>query len=233
MNYETVNVLDHGYVSLIASMGTDFDIVAAARVSLLESSKGEEADLKLLKYLYNNKHTSPFEMVQFKFRVCAPIVVIRQWHKHRTWSYNEQSGRYMVFNEIKRYTPKVYRLQDPKNKQSSIGEIELPSDLVSKRDLIRRLSNELYEDMLNIGISREMARLEFSLSTYSTFIARVDGNNLINFLRLRLHDGAQYEIRIYAKALMELAATQIPHTISLFREEIQNNTNYNWINKNV
>jgi thymidylate synthase (FAD) len=118
MNYKTINVLDHGFVSLIDALGNDFDIVSAARVSVLESTKGEEADLKLLKYLYDHRHTSPFEMVQFKFRVSAPLVVIRQWQRHRTWSYNEKSGRYSIF-EIERYTPAFYRLQDPKNKQSS------------------------------------------------------------------------------------------------------------------
>jgi thymidylate synthase (FAD) len=231
MNYKIINVLDHGFVSLVDFMGNDDSIVAAARVSLLGKSKGQEADLKLLKYLYDNRHTTPFEMVEFKFHVRAPIFVIREWQRHRTWSYNEQSGRYMVF-DIQRYTPEFYRMQDAVNKQSSYGEIKLPNHLIEKRDLIRTMTDELYEDMLAAGIAKEMARIDFTISTYSEFFAKVDAHNLLHFLRLRLGDSAQYEIRVYARAMMHLVSPIIPHTISLFRDEISNKSGYNWINDN-
>jgi thymidylate synthase (FAD) len=143
-------------------------------------------------------------MVVFRFLVHAPIFVIRQWQRHRTWSYNEQSGRYSVF-KIQRYIPKLYRLQDQTNRQSSYGTVELPEHLIQKRDLIHQLSDELYYEMIDFGIAREMARLDLGVSTYSSFIAKTDAHNLLHFLRLRLADDAQYETRLYARALMDLA----------------------------
>jgi thymidylate synthase (FAD) len=224
-----VKVLDHGSVELIESMGNDFSIVDSARVSVLGKSKGEEQDLRLLRYLYKNQHTSPFEMVQFKFRVKAPIVVIRQWQRHRTWSYNEMSGRYMKF-DLEFYTPEVYRGQSANNKQASSNEIiVLPEYVLRKRDQIRKDISDLYDTMIALGVSKEMARLDIPVSTYSTFIARTDANNLLKFLRLRLRDDAQYETRLYALAILELSKMVIPHTIKMFLNDLT--TGYEWMSQ--
>lgn len=208
-----VDVLDKGWIELIdllphpaSGISGDMAIVNAARVSFLGESKGSEKDKKLLFYLLRNQHTSPFEMVEFKFRCRAPLVTWWQWVRHRTWNMNAQSGRYTPFEENDFYVPAVWRRQAKDNKQASEGEAEpeLGDALTIKLVEHYQRSFTLYEEALAGGISREMARLFLpGFSVYYTWVVKIDAHNLMHFLRLRMAPEAQHEIRVYAQAIFE------------------------------
>ena len=208
-----IAVLDKGWVELLDIMphpatGTspELAIVNAARVSFLGESKGAEKDGKLLRYLLDNRHTSPFEQVQFKFRIYAPVVTFWHWVRHRTWSFNFSSGRYVEFGESAFYVPDVWRKQSSSNKQASSGEIEPGVGEILTRKLIAHCakSYELYEDALTVGVAREQARLFLpAWASYYTCVASVDAHNLMHFLNLRRAPEAQYEIRVYAEAIYQ------------------------------
>jgi thymidylate synthase (FAD) len=206
-----VPVLDKGWVELIdlmphpaAGVSGDLAIVNAARVSFLGESKGEEKDRKLLFYLLRHQHTSPFEMVEFKFRVRAPLVTWWQWVRHRTWNLNAQSGRYTPFEEDDFYVPSVWRRQAKDNKQASEGEVTADDNALLTQNLLDHYqrSYALYEDALQRGVAREIARLFLpGFSVYYTWVTKVDAHNLMHFLRLRMASDAQYEIRAYAEVI--------------------------------
>jgi len=207
-----VNVFgDAGWIELVdmmphpaAQVSADRAIVNAARVSFLGESKGDERDKKLLFYLYRNRHTSPFEMVEFKFRVRAPLVTWWQWARHRTWNFNAQSGRYTPFSEGDFYVPDVWRKQSSDNKQASEGQIAAAdgADLTAKLVEHYTRGYQLYEEALAAGVARELARLFLpGFSVYYTWVAKVDAHNLMHFLRLRMAEDAQHEIRAYAQAI--------------------------------
>jgi len=203
---QRVAVLDNGWLELQALMGDDLAIVNAARVSFLGESKGVEQDKKLLFYLMRHRHTSPFEMVEFKFRVRAPLVTWWQWVRHRTMSVNAQSGRYTPFAEQDFYVPAEWRLQAADNKQASDGVLEGPDGEVLTRELVAHYARgyALYQQALDQGVAREMARLFLpGFAVYYTWIVKVDAHNLMHFLRLRMAPDAQYEIRVYAQAMYE------------------------------
>lgn len=227
------DVLDKGYVELIDMMphpltgiSGDLAIVNAARTSFLGESKGAEADKKLLFRLLRDQHTSPFEQVQFKWNIYAPLVTYWQWVRHRTFhfqSINSQSGRYTEFQE-EFYTPdrNEWRLQSKSNKQASSG---LLIDI--DRDAAENLTNELmdvyeiayanYQRALNLGVAREQARLFLpGFSVYYKWVVSANALNLMNFLKLRLADDAQYEIRVYAEAIYEMFKEQLPWTAEAF-----------------
>ena len=208
-----INVLDKGWVELLDIMphpatgvAPETAIVNAARVSFLGESKGAEKDAKLLRYLLTNRHTSPFEHVQFQFRIHAPVVTFWHWVRHRTWSFNFSSGRYVEFDESAFYVPDVWRKQSPSNKQASLGQLEeSESD-----ELLNRLidhyntSYQLYRHALRLGVAREQARLFLpAWASYYTCVASIDALNLIKFFDLRRAPEAQYEIRVYAEAIYQ------------------------------
>jgi thymidylate synthase (FAD) len=201
-----VDVLDKGFVELQSIMGDDLAIVNAARVSFLGESKGTEKDKKLLFYLLRNRHTSPFEMVEFKMRIRCPLVSWWQLVRHRTFSLNLQSGRYTPFEENDFYVPDVWRLQAKDNKQASEGVLEGPDGEALTQELVAHYtrSYELYEAALAKGVAREMARLFLpGFAVYYTGVIKVDAHNLMHFLALRTANDAQYEIRIFAQAIFE------------------------------
>ena len=208
-----VAVLDRGWIELIdlmphpdSKVGGDLAIVNAARVSFLGESKGPERDKKLLFYLLRHRHTSPFEMVEFKFRVRAPLVTWWQWVRHRTWNMNAQSGRYTPFEESDFYVPEVWRRQSRDNKQASEGTLESEENDALTQKLLQHYDEgfRLYSDALERGVSKEMARLFLpGFSVYYTWVTKVDAHNLMHFLRLRMAGDAQFEIRVYAEAIHE------------------------------
>ncbi len=201
-----VSILDKGWIELQDVMGDDLAIVNAARVSFLGESKGEEKDKRLLFYLMEHRHTSPFEQVEFKFRVRAPLVTWWQWVRHRTWSFNAQSGRYVAFDEDDFYVPSAWRMQSPTNKQASLGALpnELGEPLTQALLAHYEASYRLYRQALEIGVAREQARLFLpGFAVYYTWVAKVDAHNLMHFLALRMAEDAQYEIRVYAQAIYE------------------------------
>jgi thymidylate synthase (FAD) len=208
-----VPVLDKGWIELIDLMphpltgvSCDMAIVNAARVSFLGESKGDVADKKLLFRLLKDGHTSPFEQVEMKFRVRAPLVTFWQWVRHRTWNFNSSSGRYTPFDENDLYMPSVWRKQSTDNKQASEGALTDEDGRALSEELATHYerSYALYKGALDRGVSREMARLFLpGFSVYYTWIAKIDVHNLMGFLRLRMADDAQYEIRAYADAIHE------------------------------
>ena len=230
-----VEVLDKGFVELVDMMphperevSGDLAIVNAARVSFLGESKGDEKDKRLLFYLMRHRHTSPFEMVEFKFRCRAPLITWWQWVRHRTWSMNAQSGRYTPFEENDFYVPDVWRKQAKSNKQASEGEVEgeLGADLTEKLINHYQQGFEYYQQALEAGVSKEMARLYLpGFSVYYTWVTKVDAHNLMHFLRLRMAGDAQYEIRVYAQAIYEnFFRPALPWTAEAFEEYILKNS---------
>lgn len=212
-----IDVLDHGFVRLVDSMGNDESVVRAARVSYnaaWRAGEDEGSDTRLIRYLWKNRHTTPFESVQFTFEVKAPIFVFRQWHRHRTWSYNELSARYRELPE-EVYMPD-FRTQSSKNKQGSDGEV----DGFTAKALRIRFSDayaesfRVYREALAAGVAREIARSVLPASTYSHMFASVNLLNLLKFLTLRCDLHAQYEIRVYADAMRELIRPIVPVCIA-------------------
>ena len=225
-----VELLDKGWVELLdlmphpaAGVSGDMAIVSAARVSFLGESKGDEKDKKLLFYLLRHQHSSPFEMVEFKFRVRAPLITYWQWVRHRPFHYqsaNAQSGRYTEFEENDFYIPDAWRQQHANNKQASGDDLDPSVNAALKDKLIRHYeaSYALYEEALAAGAAKEMARLFLpGFSVYYTWVIKVDALNLMHFLRLRMADDAQYEIRVYAQAIYrEFFKPALPWTAEAF-----------------
>lgn len=218
-------VLDHGYVRLVDSMGTDLSIVRAARVSYdaeWRTGEDEGKDKKLISYLWKNKHTSPFEAVEFQFEIKCPIFIARQWHRHRTQSYNEVSARYTELPE-EFYVPELAQIttQSGSNKQMRTDEQNQFADQM--QDTIRK-TNEyafaMYRKMLLNGVPRELARSVLPLGTYTRFFAKMNLRNLFHFLELRLHPHAQYEIRVYAQAMSQLIQPIVPVAHEAFLSDI-------------
>lgn len=218
-------VLDHGLVRLVDYMGNDLSIVRAARVSYdadWRTGEDEGKDEKLISYLLKNHHTSPFEAVTFTFEVKAPLFVFRQWHRHRTWSYNEVSARYSELPE-EFYVPELSDIthQSTSNKQMRTNE-QHDNALLMQSYMRKSMMDAfaLYKELLAQGCPRELARSVLPSSTYSRMFATVDLHNLFHFLRLRLHEHAQKEIRVYAKAMLELVEPVVPYAVAAFKETL-------------
>jgi thymidylate synthase (FAD) len=221
-----VSVLDKGWIELQDVMGDDNAIVAAARASFLGESKGAEQDKRLLFYLMRHRHTTPFEMVEFKFRVRAPVVVWWQWVRHRTWSFNAQSGRYTPFQEQDFYTvpADAWRQQSSDNKQASEGLLGPAQGEALTEALVRHYEEgyRLYQQALAAGVAREQARLFLAgFGVYYTWVCKIDAHNLMHFLRLRMAPDAQQEIRAYASAIYEhFFRPALPWTAEAFEKYV-------------
>lgn len=217
-----VKVLNAGFVRLVEFMGDDLSIVRAARVSYQaawRAGKDENSDAKLIRSLMQRGHTSPFEAVQLKFDVRAPIFVFRQWHRHRTWSYNEVSARYSEL-DMGFYEPEqsVIGRQSEKEKQGRDFD-GIGFNPVAVQSRIRDANmkaQELYRDLLSQGVSRELARIVLPVSAYSQMFASVNLHNLFRFIELRSDSHAQYEIRVYSDAMLKLAKLVAPIAVQEF-----------------
>lgn len=216
-----IKVLDHGHVTLVDSMGSDLSIVRSARVSYdADWRTGEDAgkDEKLINYLVKNNHTSPLESVTFTFDVKAPIFVLRQWLRHRTWSANEISARYSELPE-EFYVPEISKITTQSTSNKQMRTDEQHPEAAAVQELIH-LSCErafrTYNAMLSKGVPRELARTVLPVATYSHMFATVNLHNLLRFIQLRLHSHAQYEIRVYAEAMLELIRPICPITVAAF-----------------
>ena len=228
-----IEVLDKGYIELVDLMphpltevSGDLAIVNAARVSYLGESKGEERDKRLLFFLMRHRHTSPFEMVEFKFRCRAPLLTWWQWVRHRTWNANAQSGRYTPFKEDDFYVPEEWRQQARGNRQASEGSLDAAVGAELTEDLLAHYERAfaLYEKALAAGVSRELARVFLpGFSVYYTWVMKVDAHNLMHFLRMRMAEDAQYEIRVYAQAIFEhFFCPALPWTAEAFETMVLN-----------
>lgn len=219
-------VLDRGFVRLVDYMGSDARIVASARVSYGKGTKTLREDKLLIDYLLKHRHTSPFEQVVLTFHAKMPIFVARQWIRHRTARLNEISGRYSVMAD-EFYLPQeeTLRLQCTVNKQGRSQEPAPPEvrarALETLADGQRRAYGE-YREMLDGGLARELARIHLPLSLYTEWYWQMDLHNLFHFLVLRLHPHAQFEIRAYAKVLLDIARAVAPMAVEAFERHLLN-----------
>ena len=201
------NVLNLGRVELVDKMGTDYSVLRAARVSTgNEASKGEKKDKGLLDFLYRNDHISPFSFVSFQFYIKCPVFVARQWMRHRTWDFNEASARYKQL-ETEYFFPEEWRMQDTENKQGSVSTSELEKNLSfynEKASGVYKSNENTYQNLIESGIAREQARTVMPAGQYTEFYGHVNMRNLFHFLSLRLDEHAQYEIRVYAEAILDI-----------------------------
>jgi thymidylate synthase (FAD) len=222
--------LDKGFVRLIDVMGDDSAIVQAARVSYGKGTKSVRQDRELIRYLMRHRHTSPFEMVEFKFHVKLPIFVARQWIRHRTANVNEYSGRYSQMKD-EFYVPdrEQVRLQNKFNRQGRSDETLDDTDtdsIIANLSSVQNMLFTEYNSMLEKDIARELARINLPLSTYTEWYWKIDLHNLLHFLKLRMDDHAQYEIRVYANVIKEIATRFVPMTIEAFEDYILGSRNF-------
>ena len=222
-------LLDHGSLELVEHWGSDERIITAARMSTGKGFLGwgtpeNPGDEKLLKYLWKNKHATPFEMAGMVVEVQAPIMVFREWHRHRTQSYNEMSARYTPLPDVN-YIPSIERLMvnaGMKNKQAGtvVGADVLTEEKARAYQLRLEtqylLDQEMYEWALQVGVPKELARLHLPVGRYSRMRASANLRNWLAFLTLRAAEDAQYEIQVYANAVGELIAEHFPRTWELF-----------------
>ena len=220
-----------GAVEYVEHMGSDLTIVNSARVSFGKARKElDERDKKLIHYLIKHKHTSTFEHNVITFRFVVPLFVRSQHHRHRTWSYNEISRRYTDI-DIQFYEPTAFRTQHKSNRQASnpnektnpviIPDLSDTDDGVRANQVIathHQRSLRLYNDLLNKGVCREQARGVLPQNLYTQYYGTVNLNNLLKFVELRIHEGAQWEIQQLAKACLQIASDVWPETISAYRE---------------
>ncbi|MBU6184303.1 MAG: FAD-dependent thymidylate synthase [Rickettsiales bacterium] len=239
--YKPIKVLDHGFVRVIDYMGDDSAVVQAARVSYGRGTKKSLQDKGLINYLMRHRHTTPFEMCDIKFHIKLPIFIARQWIRHRTASVNEYSARYSILsNEF--YLPDRDNLtpQSSTNKQGRSSEA-LPENIALrvlatiKEDSLRCYKN--YVAMMNqdeqgniidednVGITRELARINLTLNHYTEWYWKINLHNLLHFLTLRADSHAQYEIRVYAEVMLDIVKAWVPFVYEAFIEHRKNGAN--------
>ena len=231
--YQAVPLLDHGFVRVIDYMGDDSAVVQAARVSYGRGTKKVSEDKALIAYLMRHRHSTPFEMCEIKFHVKLPIFVARQWIRHRTANVNEISGRYSILDkEFYVPAPENLAAQSVINRQGR-GHVLEGEEAARVLGLLRDDAERAYAhygEMLNEdeagqvldperqGLARELARMNLSLNYYTQWYWKTDLHNFMNFLSLRADAHAQWEIRVYAEAMMEVLDRWVPHTAAAFRQ---------------
>ena len=213
-----INVLDKGFVRLVDHMGSDSAIVQAARTSYGAGTKTVKEDRGLIRYLVRNAHTSPLEMVEFKFHMKMPIFIARQHIRHRTASLNEMSARYSIMKD-EFFIPSEVRGQSTSNKQCSSDEL-VESSFVQELENMCHESYETYERAIASGVSREIARTVLPVNLYTEMYWKMDLHNLLHYLKLRLHPHAQKEIQVYAQAMLDLIRPIVPVAIEAFEDYI-------------
>jgi thymidylate synthase (FAD) len=213
-------VLDKGFVRLVDYFGGDQRIVQSARVSYGEGTKSVSQDGALIDYLLRHQHTSPFEQVVMTFHVKMPIFVARQWVRHRTGRMNEVSGRYSIMKD-EFYVPAEDKVspQSTDNKQGRASEAfdkETADKIITKLEEGQKAAYESYNELIDSGLAREIARINLPLSLYTEFYWEMDLHNLFHFLKLRLDSHAQYEIRVYAEVILEMCRKVAPMATESF-----------------
>lgn len=223
-------VLDHGFCAVVDHMGDDHSIARAARCSYGEGTKKTSNDRGLIRTLMRDKHTSPFEMCELVLHVGMPIFVARQWVRHRTASLNEYSGRYSVMPMLfYTPTPERHQTQDQSNKQgSSPVTLDLKQQAMVSygRSETRDSAVRGYQDCLGVDLSRELARIDLPLSTYTYWYWKIDLKNLLGFLSLRLDQHAQWEIQQYAKVIAGIVKEWLPMTWEAFDDYALNGISF-------
>src|SRR5262245_55402726 len=231
--YQPIAVLDHGFVRVIDYMGDDAAIVQAARVSYGRGTRQVSEDRGLIHYLMRHRHSTPFEMCEIKYHVKLPIFVARQWIRHRTANVNEYSARYSILdNEFYLPAPEQLASQSAANRQGR-GAVLTGAEAARVLDLLKQDSTTVYDhyaEMLNEteagetidaekqGLARELARMNLSLNFYTQWYWKIDLHNFMHFLSLRADPHAQYEIRVYADAMLDVLRKWVPLTAEAFEQ---------------
>ena len=231
--YQPFHVLDHGFIRVIDYMGDDGAVVQAARVSYGRGTKKASEDRGLIRYLIRHRHTTPFEMCEIKFHVKLPIFVARQWIRHRTANVNEYSARYSILDkEFHIPAPEQMAMQSSANHQGR-GEVLEGEEAARALELLREDAETCYRhyaEMLNEdeegnpvdpgrkGLARELARMNLTLNTYTQWYWKIDLHNLMHFLSLRADPHAQYEIRVYAEAMLDCLKRWVPLVYEAFTD---------------
>ena len=219
--YRPIKCLDHGFIYLADYMGDDMAVVDAARVSYGAGTKKVSTAEGLIRYLRRHVHTTPSEMLEVKFHCKMPIVVARQWVRHRTANINEESGRYSE-KQDQFYLPdlSVIQKQSPDNKQGR-GEDLSDEEKLIVQEIFRSGYARQYEDykkLLEIGVAKELARFILPVGNYTQWYWKIDFHNLMHFLRLRLDTHAQYEIRVYGEAMARIISEAFPISYKAFED---------------
>ena len=233
MLFQATPVLDHGFVRVIDYMGDDAAVVQAARVSYGRGTKAVSEDRGLIRYLMRHRHSTPFEMCEIKYHVKLPIFVARQWIRHRTANVNEYSARYSILDrEFYIPAPEQLAAQSASNRQGR-GDVLQGAEAAHVLDLLREDATRNYDhyvEMLNEdeagqpvdpgrqGLARELARMNLTLNAYTQWYWKTDLHNLFHFLSLRADAHAQYEIRVYAEAMLASVEAWVPHCAEAFRD---------------
>tara|TARA_R110000851_G_scaffold131887_1_gene266128 strand:+ start:638 stop:1333 length:696 start_codon:yes stop_codon:yes gene_type:complete len=214
-----------GFVELVDAVGNDLTVVNSARVSFgKQKTELDKKDKKLIKYLIKHKHTSTLEHCFVTFRVKVPLFVRSQHHRHRTWSYNEISRRYTDF-DIEFYEPEAFRTQHESNRQASNAD-ELVDPVLENwnleaSDCVRmhhEQSLQFFNELIEAGVCREQARGVLPQNMYTTYVCSANLNNILKFIDLRTHEGAQWEIQEMAKAMLEITSKLYPVTVAAYKE---------------
>ena len=229
MSYnKTISVYDDniGSVSYVEHMGSDLTVVNSARVSFgVEKTDLNDRDRKLINYLIKHKHTSTLEHNVITFKFVVPLFIRSQHHRHRTWSYNEISRRY-TDKDLQFYLPKSFRTQHKSNRQASnVDDLQDPLaykdfSMVTCSEILKNRTQDClhaYEVMLEAGVCREQARMILPQNLYTEYYGTVNLNNLLKFIGLRTHEGAQWEIQKVAEACLEIATDLWPETVTAYR----------------
>ncbi len=245
-----IKYLDHGFVGLVDTMGSDEAIVQAARVSYGDGTKGTRNDRALIRYLVKHRHTSPLEMCEVKFHLKMPIFVMRQHVRHRTANLNEYSGRYSIMSD-EFYVPDKANLkpQSAINKQGRDGTL-IPLEETMCYNTIKRIGQENYNDYLSLlgenpndnynidsnlrqGLSRELARAVLPLNNYTELYWKIDLNNFFHYVKLRADYHAQWEIQELARAMYSLIVDKFPLACEAYEDYIENSTTVSRMEKDL
>jgi thymidylate synthase (FAD) len=232
--YESIKVLDHGFIRVVDYMGNDNAVVQAARVSYGKGTKQSNQDRGLIHYLMRHRHTTPFEMCEIKFHIKLPIFIARQWIRHRTASVNEYSARYSIMGSDFYVPSKEHIAPQSKVNKQCREDMSVPDEFadevirILKEDAEKAYSN--YTKLMNedeagniidenqFGIARELARMNLTLNYYTEWYWKIDLHNLLHFLALRADSHAQYEIRAYAEPMLDIVKKWVPISYEAFEE---------------
>ena len=222
-------VLDHGFVEVIDSLGSDLTVVNSARVSFgKRKEKFDKSDERLVRYLAKHKHYSPFRHLQIQFHIKAPEFVMRQWYKHvvgiettsnssvKDHAWNEISGRYVEVKDF--YTPKIFRKQSEDNKQASEGEVDQPDRALKSWENAMWYTRLFYEDLLERGEGKELARCILPLNQYTEVYWTASFQAVMNFIELRDEKTSQWEIQEYARVLKKMMLNVYPKTTEIWSD---------------
>ena len=233
---DAIKCLDKGFVRLVDSMGGDDAIVQAARVSYGQGTSKVSQDRGLIRYLMRHRHTTPFEMVEFKFHCKMPIFVARQWVRHRTANINEYSLRYSeARDEFYMPDPEHIQFQSALNKQGRMGEVptELKQKVLDSFKEISERSFAIYSELNEAGVARELARSILPVNLYTEWYWKNDLHNLLHFVGLRSDSHAQYEIRVFSDAMAESVKAVAPFAWEAYQDYVVNGMRFSQIEQSL